>query len=66
MATTHTSGWTSEMKDIGDSFLLHRQLLIFLMKLDLVPNPGYMILQRDFEQNTWAKIRDGDDYDEFH
>ena len=60
MIDTPFEGWTSEMNHIGDSFLLHRQLLIFLMKLELVPNPGYMILQRDFEQNTWANIRDGE------
>ena len=60
MIDTDYYGWSSEMRDIGDSFMLHRKLLIFLMHLDLVPNPGYMILQRDFEQNTWAKIRDGE------
>ena len=53
-------GWTSEMRSIEDSFLLHRKLLITLMKLNIAPNPGYMILQRDFEQNTWARIRDGE------
>jgi hypothetical protein len=53
-------GYTSEMRDIAESFLIHRLMLIFLLKLKLVPNPGYMILQRDFEQNTWAKLRDGE------
>jgi len=66
MEDTPYFGWTSEMKDISESFLMHRLLLLCLVRLDLVPNPGYMILQRDFEANLWAKIRDGDDYNEYH
>lgn len=61
METGHTTGWTSEMHDIAESFLRHRLLLCTLLKLrDIVPNPGYMILQRDFEQNIWNKLRDGE------
>ena len=55
-----TEGWSEEARDISLSFLRHRKLLLLLMKLKIAPNPGYMILQRDFEQNTWAKIRDGE------
>jgi len=61
MTNTPIEGWTSEMKGIADSFAIHRKLLYALMLLgDIVPKQCYMILQRDFEQNTWAKIRGGE------
>lgn len=53
-------GWTKEMKSVAESFAIHRKLLLVLLNLgDIVPPQGYMIIQRDFEQNIWAKIRDG-------
>ena len=59
--TRNQDGWTQEMNDIHDSFHLHRQLLLTLMRLDFIDSREVGILQRDFESNTWSKIRDGDD-----
>jgi hypothetical protein len=53
-------GWTSEMKDIHVSFIRHQYLLLTIARLEVIPFGLANILQRDFEQNTWAKIRDGE------
>ena len=58
MQNNESVGWTEDMRDIAESFLRHQHLLNTLLRLgDIVPNPGYMILQRDFEQKTWDNIR---------
>lgn len=59
-------GWTIEMNNIHDTFHWHNKMLLILMKLEFIDGREFGILQRDFEQNTWAKIRDGEDYNEHH
>lgn len=53
-------GWTENMKDIHYTFCRHNYLLLFLIKLNLLDYFTAGVIQKDFEQNIWAKIRDGD------
>ena len=60
---TRDSGFNEKvMKDIHETFKRHGQLLLLLNKLDVIPARYVSILCKDFEQKTWSKIRDGDDY----
>ena len=61
MQTRDPEGYTKEMKDINESFLTHHRLLVVLKRLNIINNLALKILQSDFEQNTWTKLRDGDD-----
>ena len=53
-------GYTNAIEDIHNNFKIHGKLLLLLWKLDVIPKEWYYILQKDFEQNTWTKIRDGE------
>lgn len=57
-----SQGWaTEEMKSVATTFERHGRLLIFLVQLGIIPRRYFSILQKDFEQKVWSKIRDGDD-----
>ena len=54
-------GWSKNARSVHKSFASHRRLLHFLLKLDVITTyREYHILQKDFEQKTWANIRDGE------
>ena len=54
------NGWSSEMLGMSDSFNRHARLLLFLVQLRLIDARTADIITRDFQQNTWSKIRDGE------
>ena len=54
-------GWlTDDARSVATTFKRHGLLLLLLTKLEIIPGQYFHILQRDFEQTTWSKIRDGD------
>lgn len=56
-------GWlTDDAKDVALTFQTHGRLLLLFYKLGVIPAFAYNVIQKDFEQKTWSKIRDGDDY----
>lgn len=63
MVNKELQGWTANMRSIHYTFYLHNHLLLLFTKLDLMGGLTAGIMQRNFEQNLWSKIRDGDDYD---
>lgn len=48
------------MRDIHDMFQVHGRLLLLLYKLEVISGPQCSLTIRDFQQNTWAQIRDGE------
>lgn len=54
------NGWSENTRDVYETFKKHGLLLLLLTRLDVIPNTYFGILQRDFEQKTWQKIRDGE------
>ena len=57
---TTFEGWSHDMRNIADSFQIHRMLLHTLIRMNLLNTREAGIMQRDFEQNYWNKLRDGE------
>ena len=60
MSKPEENGWTKEMRDINYSFRIHERMLLMIARLEIIPFEYAQILQRDFEQNYWNNIRDGE------
>ena len=58
-------GFASVMKDINETFKSHERLLLVLMKLKIIGADLAGVIQRNFEQDTWSKVKNGD-YDEYN
>ena len=53
-------GWTDDVVTIQNTFITHGRLLIALWKLTVITDSEYGIMCRDFQQDTFDKIRDGE------
>lgn len=51
---------TDDTLSIHKTFRIHGCLLLLLLKLEVIPDQYYYILCRDFQANTFNKIRDGE------
>ena len=53
-------GWSENVSDIRVTFHWHSKILLLLVRLGVINWREFRILNMDFQQDIWSKIRDGE------